>query len=52
LHDALAKLAASAEMRRALGENGARWVREKFDRKIVWNNLVRVYQEMLAGDTH
>jgi glycosyltransferase involved in cell wall biosynthesis len=46
---AMDTLVGNSDLRRRLGEQGAAWVRRDFDRRVVWNNLIEVYDEMLKS---
>ncbi len=48
LENALVKLIENPAQRIEMGRNGKQWVRENFDRKIVWERLIEVYEQMLA----
>jgi glycosyltransferase involved in cell wall biosynthesis len=51
LEKALAELIENPGRRVVMGQNGERWVRENFDRNMVWARLIQVYEQVLA-DSH
>lgn len=48
LQKALKELIETPAQRITMGENGRRWVRENFDRRVIWSQLIEVYEEMLS----
>jgi glycosyltransferase involved in cell wall biosynthesis len=46
---ALNELIEDRDKRIKFGKNGERWVRENFDRRIIWNKLLGVYNQMLSN---
>jgi glycosyltransferase involved in cell wall biosynthesis len=48
LEKSLNELITDPIKRSQMSQNGVRWVKENFDRKFVWNNLLKVYQKVLA----
>jgi glycosyltransferase involved in cell wall biosynthesis len=36
-------------MRIKMGKNGRQWVTKNFDRNIVWDRLIEVYERMLTN---
>ena len=49
LEKALAELIENPDRRAVMGQNGERWVRENFDRNMVWGRLIQVYEQVLAN---
>ena len=47
LEKALNELIENPSERIEMGRNGKQWVTENFDRKLVWNRLTKVYEQML-----
>ena len=51
LQEAIRKLANSDQMRQSMGQCGHRWIESAFDRKVVWSNLLKLYEQMLRSKT-
>ena len=51
LEKALARLIEDPSERERLGNNGFNWIRENFDRRVVWKRLMNVYGEILPDNT-
>jgi glycosyltransferase involved in cell wall biosynthesis len=50
LRNALTQLINDSSKRREMGRNGGSWVRENFDRDLVWKRMIDVYEMMLDGN--
>lgn len=48
LEKALKELIGNPSKRVEMGRNGKQWVMENFDRKLVWNKIVEVYEQLLS----
>lgn len=48
LEKALKELIGNPSKRVEMGRNGKQWVIENFDRSLVWNRLIKVYERMLS----
>jgi len=48
LEKALKELIGNSSKRVEMGRNGKQWVMENFDRKLVWNKIVEVYEQLLS----
>lgn len=51
LENALRVLVDNQDKREKMGINGRKWVEENFDRKIVWEKLMAVYDQLLGNAT-
>lgn len=48
LREALARLIENPSERERLGNNGFNWIRENFDRRVVWERLMNIYDEIFS----
>jgi glycosyltransferase involved in cell wall biosynthesis len=48
LESALAELIENPSQRKEMGRNGETWVRENFDRDLVWERTIQVYEQMIS----
>jgi len=51
LKNGLEQLIINPDLRKKLGENGRKWVEKEFDSKIIWDELLKVYNEMTKSTT-
>lgn len=50
LEKALNELIENPSERTRMGQNGKQWVTENFDRNLVWNRLIKIYEQVLLKE--
>jgi len=50
LEEKLEELILNPKLRKDLGQQGSEWVKDNFDSKIIWDNLLNTYNEMVKPE--